>query len=73
MKIEKKNSKKTKEILKVIEKKNIPLFGNNRSFSCVATKRTWGCNKQKVKINGKTYQLSPKTFKKISKQLDLKV
>lgn len=70
MKIEKKNSKKTKEILKVIEEKNSPLFGNNRSFSCIATKRSWNHNKQKVKINGKTYKLSPKIFKSISKKLD---
>ncbi|WNE41824.1 MAG: hypothetical protein AD073_000159 [Mycoplasmataceae bacterium] len=73
MKIVKNNSKKTNEILKSIDHNNTPLFGNNRSFSCIATRRSWNCNKQKVKINGVVYKLSTKTFKKISKQLKSKI
>lgn len=69
MKIDKENSKKIEEILKTLGKMNTPLSGNNRSFSCKASKRIWSQNKQKVTINGKVYQISPRVFKIISKKL----
>lgn len=69
MKIENEKSKKIEEILKNVAGKKAPLSGNNRSFSCKATKRTWSHNKQKVTINGKVYQISPRIFRTIVKKL----
>jgi ribosomal protein L28 len=71
MKIDKeKSKKKIEEVLKTLGRMNTPLSGNNRSFSCKASKRIWSQNKQKVTINGKVYQISPRVFKTISKKIN---
>ena len=44
-----------------------PLSGNARSHSLRATRRRWGVNLQKVKIDGKTYRVSARAMRTLRK------
>lgn len=44
-----------------------PMSGNNRSHSMRATRRRWGVNLQKVKIDGKTYRISARALRTLHK------
>ncbi|RHZ36940.1 large ribosomal subunit protein bL28 [endosymbiont GvMRE of Glomus versiforme] len=58
--------KKIEEKLKkILNAKNKPLVGNNRSFSMIATKRKFRGNIQKFKIGNKTYKIRVKDFRSL--------
>lgn len=44
-----------------------PVSGNARSHSLRATRRRWGVNLQKVKIDGKTYRISARALRTLRK------
>jgi ribosomal protein L28 len=54
---------KKQEIEKLLNKKNKPLAGNNRSFSMRATRRKFATNRQKFQIGSKTYYIPNKSFR----------
>jgi ribosomal protein L28 len=51
------------ELKKLLNKKNKPLAGNNRSFSMRATKRKFATNRQKFHIGNKTYYIPIRLFR----------
>jgi len=54
---------KKQELKKLLNKKNKPLAGNNRSFSNRATKRSFFTNRQKFQIGSETYYIPVKLFR----------
>ncbi|MEG7979233.1 MAG: hypothetical protein NY202_05060 [Mollicutes bacterium UO1] len=54
---------KKQELIKLLNKKNKPLVGNNRSFSMRATRRKFATNRQKFQIGSKTYYIPTKLFR----------
>lgn len=51
------------KLKKILNGKNTPLVGNNRSFSMRASKRKFQGNVQKFKIGNKIYRLRARDFR----------
>ena len=57
---------KSKELKELLNKKNKPLVGNNRSRTLQArrvTKRKYATNRQKFRIGNKTYYIPVRSFR----------
>lgn len=53
------------KLKKILNGKNKPLVGNNRSFSNKATKRKFQGNTQKFKVGNKVYKLRVRDFRSL--------